>query len=228
MQIRHPAPGDRAAMCALWEEAFCADDFCNPFFDTLYRAENSLAAYINGELCAMLHSVFYRVDTPQQTLRGRYLYAAATAKAHRKQGLFTALHRAMADDTDADFLFLIPETAALREFYLRRGYTDFGIRQISDLPPGFAKATEPKGALYRRYLAAAAPPCLYMDEASFCLTVSDKLLFTSSHSPEIYIRTQEGYTSFGVIANARKTDPAALILSPGGVRAQIPLPFLLN
>ena len=62
----------------------------------------------------------------RQGYKGYYLYALATAPAHRGRGYLSALlayAKALARDKGREFLLLIPAGAALAEAYRRHGFT---------------------------------------------------------------------------------------------------------
>lgn len=92
MKIDYPAEEQIAGLRSLWKEAFGdTDAFLDIFWSTAFSADRCRCISIDGQVAAALYWFDCRFD-------GRpiaYIYAVATAKAFRKQGLC----RLLMDDT---------------------------------------------------------------------------------------------------------------------------------
>ena len=125
------------ALRALWREAFGdTDAFLDIFFETAFSPARSRALTENGELLAAL----YWFDCEINGAPLAYLYAIATAKAHRGKGLCTTLmkntHKHLASRGYA-YAVLVPGEASLFDFYRKMGYTAFSpARILTALPDG--------------------------------------------------------------------------------------------
>ncbi len=126
MTIDRPSPDLRPALRALWQEAFGdADAFLDSFEKYAFSEERCRCALIDGELAASL----YWFDCSVRGERVAYLYAIATARAYRSQGVCSALM----DDTHRHLsalgysgAVLVPGERWLFDFYARRGYAVCG------------------------------------------------------------------------------------------------------
>ena len=88
MRIDKPAPGSEAALRRLWQQAFHDDDaFLDIFFDVAFSHDRCRCVTIDGEIVAVL----YWFDCSCCGQRMAYLYAIATDKDRRGQGLCRAL-----------------------------------------------------------------------------------------------------------------------------------------
>ena len=108
---------------ALWQEAFGdTDAFLDGFSATAYAPERSKSIEINGKTVAAL----YWFDCRYGEEKLAYLYAVATAKSHRGQGL---CHRLMQDthrhlqENDYAGALLVPGNRELVNLYADMGYT---------------------------------------------------------------------------------------------------------
>ncbi len=122
MKIDYPIPSQTEELTALWQEAFGDTlEFIDGFFCTGFSPSRCRCLMVEGKIAAAL----YWFDVTLDNQRLAYLYAVATAKAHRGQGLF---HTLMAD-THAhlklrgyDGILLVPQTEAHRGLYAHLGY----------------------------------------------------------------------------------------------------------
>lgn len=162
MRIDHPLPQDMPQLRSLWQEAFGdTDAFLDAFFATGFAPERCLCMAEQGQLVAAL----YWFDTEFSQQKAAYLYAVATAKAHRGKGcchkLMDKLHAILAERGYCAAI-LVPGNQALRAFYARMGYRDFGgIRNtcaIAQAPAARMRKISGKeyGALRKKYLPAGA------------------------------------------------------------------------
>ena len=124
MKIDFPLPGQQPELVALWQEAFGdSEEFIDGFFCTGFSPSRCRCVTIDGKVVAAL----YWFEVTCEAQRFAYLYAVATAKAHRGKGIF---RRLMADAHDHlklrgyDGILLVPQTEQLRATYAAMGYTD--------------------------------------------------------------------------------------------------------
>lgn len=122
MKIDFPLPKQNEELMALWAEAFGdSEEFIDGFFCTGFSPSRCRCVTEDGKVIAAL----YWFDTTYNNQRFAYLYAVATAKSHRNQGICAQL---MAD-THAhlalrgyDGVLLVPQTEELRQMYASMGY----------------------------------------------------------------------------------------------------------
>lgn len=130
--IDAPKPADIPALRSLWKEAFGdTDAFLDTFARTAYSPARCRCVTVDGDVAAAL----YWFDCTHADRRIAYLYAVATARAHRGQGLCRALmedtHRHLTEQGYAGAM-LVPGSASLFDFYARMGYrTCTAVREIT-------------------------------------------------------------------------------------------------
>lgn len=113
---------DRLALRALWKEAFGdTDEFLNLFEQTAYSPKRARRLTVDGTCAAAL----YWFDCECDGQKIAYLYAIATAKAYRGQGLC----RMLMEDTHKHLrtlgytaAILVPSEESLFGFYEKLGY----------------------------------------------------------------------------------------------------------
>lgn len=120
MNIDHPT--ETAPLRQLWKEAFGdTDEFLDLFFSTAYHPDRCLQVVENGETAAAL----YWMDCEADGRKLAYLYAVATAKKFRRQGIFRKLmektHRILQNQGYSGIL-LVPGEESLASFYRPMGY----------------------------------------------------------------------------------------------------------
>jgi len=132
MKIDFPIPSQYGALAALWKEAFGdSEEFIDGFFYAGFSPSRCRCVTEDGEVIAAL----YWFDVTYRDQRFAYLYAVATAQAHRGKGIC----RTLLEDTHAhlklrgyDGVLLVPETESLRQMYGRFGYVpQTSIREFS-------------------------------------------------------------------------------------------------
>ena len=122
MTIESPTPSRVASLRSLWKEAFGdGDAFLDTFFATAYSPSRTRCMVEGGEVVSAL----YWFDVSLDGKRLAYLYAIATRKTHRGQGLC----RRLMDDVHARLkkagyagTLLVPSEPSLFDFYARMGY----------------------------------------------------------------------------------------------------------
>lgn len=126
MTIDRPRQEHIPALRALWREAFGdSEDFLDLFDQTAFSPDRCRCVIDDGEPIAAL----YWFDCECRGERMAYLYAIATAQAHRGKGLCSALM----EDTHHHLTafgyvgtILVPSEKSLFDFYARLGYQAFG------------------------------------------------------------------------------------------------------
>lgn len=124
MKIDFPIPAQGPELVKLWQEAFGDSvEFIEGFYCTGFSPSRCRCVSLNGQVAAAL----YWLDARWGDQRYAYLYAVATAKAHRGKGLC----RALMEDTHAhlalrgyDASLLVPQGEALRQMYRNMGYRE--------------------------------------------------------------------------------------------------------
>lgn len=122
MTIKQPYEGLIPSLRRLMREAFDdTEEFLNDFFALAYSPDRARCAVEDGEAVGAL----YWFDADLEGRRIAYLYAIATAKSHRGQGVC----RRLMEDTHAHLVrlgyegaLLVPSEPSLFGFYARFGY----------------------------------------------------------------------------------------------------------
>lgn len=125
MIIEHPVWEDIPALRALWKQAFGdTDAFLDSFFFLAFSTECALIAREDDKVVGAL----YWLDCLWGEKTLSYIYAVATDKDYRGQGVCKALmsqaHRQM--EKAGKGTILVPADDGLRAFYRHMGYRDFG------------------------------------------------------------------------------------------------------
>ena len=128
MNIDLPKSSYVPQLRALWKEAFGdTDEFLDTFFTAAYSADRCRCCTENGEVIAAL----YWFDCSYGDEKIAYIYAVATAKAHRGRGICKRLM----EDTHAYLsahaygaAMLVPGSEGLFAFYERLGTSHQRIR----------------------------------------------------------------------------------------------------
>lgn len=126
MNIKHPQYDEISLLRKLWQEAFGdTDAYLDTFFATAFAPERCLTAWEDGQLAAAL----YWLDCSCRGQPCAYLYAVATAKAFRGQGLCHALMEhahALLRQRGYSMAVLVPGSESLFRLYASMGYETFG------------------------------------------------------------------------------------------------------
>lgn len=140
MIIDHPRAEQESGLRRLWREAFGdSEAFLDIFWQTAYSSDRCRCVTMNGECAAAL----YWFDCQWNGAPLAYIYAVATGKAYRGQGLCHRLmedtHRHLAARGYAGAV-LVPGEESLFRFYERMGYRICsGVQTLT-----CAAATEPQ------------------------------------------------------------------------------------
>lgn len=158
MTIDRPNPTQTDALRSLWKEAFGdTDAFLDAFWTTAFDPQRCRCVHIKGKPVAAL----YWLDCSCAGRNLAYLYAVATAKEYRGQGLCKTLM----ENTHAHLknlgyagVVLVPGSEALFSMYAGMGYACFGgmdsVTGVWGLEPVTFHTVERStyGALRRRLL----------------------------------------------------------------------------
>lgn len=122
MIIDAPKREQLPALRSLWKEAFGdTDEFLDAFEQTAFRTDHCRCVTLNGETVAAL----YWFDCSFRERNIAYLYAIATAKTHRGQGICRALmedtHRHLRENGYRGAI-LVPDSKQLFDLYEKIGY----------------------------------------------------------------------------------------------------------
>ncbi|MBQ9118826.1 MAG: GNAT family N-acetyltransferase, partial [Lachnospiraceae bacterium] len=122
MNIDAPHQTQLPALRTLWQEAFGdTDAFLDAFFSTAFRTDHCCCVTLGNQVVAAL----YWLDCQYNNQQIAYLYAVATTKAFRRQGichkLIETTHRQLTSQGYKGAL-LVPATEELFHFYERMGY----------------------------------------------------------------------------------------------------------
>lgn len=122
MTIDRPLPQQIPDLRRLWKEAFGdTDDFLDIFFHRAFSYDRCRCVSIGGEVVSAL----YWFDCTWQNKKLAYIYAVATAKSHKGNGLCRALmessHRQLQKD-GYDGAILCPQNEGLFAMYGKFGY----------------------------------------------------------------------------------------------------------
>ena len=126
IELRHPRPGEEAALRALFTEAFGDEDFTDLFFQRGYSRERCLAAF-EGALLGALHWF----DCTLEGKKAAYVYGIAAFRHCRGRGIGSALIRAAVETLQREGyerILLVPAEESLFGYYER-----FGFRAVSTI-----------------------------------------------------------------------------------------------
>ena len=161
MTIRHPSDADIPALKRLWKQAFRdTDRLINNFFAIAYEPERCLCGYEADKPVAML----YWLDHSWREHKLAYVYAVATDRAYRGQGICTRLlDQAAACLKKRGYygIMLVPEDPELAGFYEKRGYQvatrlcHYTIPAVGEPDPELRRISWEDYAFYRSQLLPA-------------------------------------------------------------------------
>lgn len=124
--IRFAGEGDRPAIRMLFDLCFPdGSGFNEHFFRHVFRPADTLLAEEDGQLCAMLQMLPYRLSLNGKTGEATYIYGACTHPDHRRKHWMARLLEASFEiDRQRRRLasLLIPQEAWLFDFYRPFGY----------------------------------------------------------------------------------------------------------
>lgn len=133
--IRQPLDSDLPALISLWQEAFGdSEEEAAFYFRQRHQHQNMLVWQEGEQLAGMLSMLPLLLQSHAKSYRARYVYAVATARSHRGQGISTRLleaaHQAIEKEGGMASV-LVPAEPSLFDYYAKRGYhTAFMIDQL--------------------------------------------------------------------------------------------------
>lgn len=147
-------PGRIPALMDLWMEAFGeGKEEVLPFFCEIFPLCRAWQAEEGGTLCAMAYALPHTVRIGETAIPGAYLYAVATKKEYRGQGIASRLLQEMEQALRVEGfagLLLVPATAGLFAFYEKLGFLPFSFRDRMIIA---AEAGEAEGCSPEEYLS---------------------------------------------------------------------------
>ena len=178
MNIDMPLTSQLPALQTLWQEAFHdTKEFLDAFFHTAFSPDRCLTATVGNQTAAAL----YWFDCLYKEKRIAYLYAVATSKAFRGQGICHKLmentHRHL-QTLDYEGAVLVPGNMGLFQFYEGMGYKICGrIREFnciaSDDAVSLSEITQEAYAGLRRKLLPAGGILQEKENLAFLRTQAD-------------------------------------------------------
>jgi predicted N-acetyltransferase YhbS len=135
MKIDAPSATHIPHLRSLWKEAFGdTDAFLDAFFSVAFSPDRCRCVWEDGRPVSAL----YWLDHTCNGEKYAYIYAVATQKSHRRQGLCHALmahaHEDLAAAGYAGAL-LVPATEALAQYYAAMGYRFCAFRHVFTVLP---------------------------------------------------------------------------------------------
>ncbi|MBO5315773.1 MAG: GNAT family N-acetyltransferase [Clostridia bacterium] len=128
MNIDHPTPKHISGLKSLWKEAFGdSDEFINAFFDTAFSPDRCFAVAEGKDV----YSALYVLDCSLEKRKIAYIYAVATSKVQRGNGLCKRLMRYAHERLKAagyEGAVLVPGEKSLFDFYGSLGYITCGYK----------------------------------------------------------------------------------------------------
>lgn len=165
MEIRLSSPKYKEKMYSLWQSCFGDDrETIDMFFKNSFSYENAVICTDKSEVVSQLFLLPEKLSLGEKEYFAYYIYAAATAESYRKQGIMGSLLEftsALAADRKADYLFLVPATEKLFDYYEKFGfykalYADKTVFKLAGGEPLDIKSAEPsdikKAAIKREKL----------------------------------------------------------------------------
>lgn len=126
MKIDHPTAAQIPSLKQLWAQAFGdTQAFIDCFFRTAFSHKRSMCIASDEEVLAAA----YWLEVEFSGKPAAYVYAVATAPAHRGKGLCRKLMDAIHSHLETwgyAGVILVPGDDALRQMYGKLGYADFG------------------------------------------------------------------------------------------------------
>ena len=160
MRIDHPERSQIPALRALWKEAFGdTDAYLDLFFVRGFSQDKALCV-TDGDTVA---GALYWLDMAYCGGKIAYIYAVATAKSHRGQGLcrklMDATHRILQTQGYAAAV-LVPQDGGLAKMYAAMGYLPGGgIREVRCEAARTAMPLKPVSSdIYHRFRKELLPP----------------------------------------------------------------------
>lgn len=131
----------KAQMMNLWQATFHdSSEYISIVFDNYYNCNYSAVDIENGAVVASLLGVPYSFSIDGRKQRGLYLCGLATEPEYRRRGIMGRLIKEIGDRAKADgfdFLFLLPASDGLRDYYRNFNFVDFFFINTITIHPDF-------------------------------------------------------------------------------------------
>ncbi|MBQ8354224.1 MAG: GNAT family N-acetyltransferase [Oscillospiraceae bacterium] len=150
IELRHPHPGEEAALRELFTEAFGDEAFTDLFFAKGYSRSRCLVAFA-GELLAALHWFDCTLDGE----KAAYVYGIASFKAQRGRGIGSELIRGAVEklqELGYRRILLVPAGESLFGYYERFGFR--AVSTIREMEIGAGEALPIRRLTVSEYAAA--------------------------------------------------------------------------
>jgi ribosomal protein S18 acetylase RimI-like enzyme len=150
IELRHPRPGEEAALRELFTEAFGDEDFTALFFAKGYSPSRCLGAF-DGELLAALHWFVCSLDGE----RAAYVYGIAAFRHCRGRGIGSELIRGALgklQELGYRHILLVPAEESLFRYYERFGFQS--VSTIREVEIGAGEALPIRRLTVSEYAAA--------------------------------------------------------------------------
>lgn len=162
--LRPLTPDDTDAAVSLWQRCFDdAPDWIRRTMAAGRLMDCAVGAFDGGALCSAMYAV---PGLEYCGKRGAYLYALGTAPEARGRGLGGAVLEALAEHCfrdGAEFVVLMPGSAGLRDWYIRR-FSMLPLAPMADCPVPVPEPTASSGCCRPLDAAAyAAARCRFSD-----------------------------------------------------------------
>lgn len=119
-------PEDRPYLIELYNICFPGEEeYCEKFFELVWRPENTLVYRIDGKIVSMLQMFDLILTDGEREYTSYYIFAAATHPDYRGKYIMRELiAESEKIKSDKDFAVLIAASESLKTFYGRLGFKD--------------------------------------------------------------------------------------------------------
>ncbi|MFZ2538255.1 MAG: GNAT family N-acetyltransferase [Oscillospiraceae bacterium] len=125
-EIRNCNSSDIAGLKLLWAEVFHDDNqYIDHFFESIFSINNAFVAVDGNVPVAMMFMLPATLTVGKDAFLAGYIYAVATNKSYRGQGVMTKLERYVCQKaalSDVSVLALVPSNKSLIKMYKKLGY----------------------------------------------------------------------------------------------------------
>ena len=195
---------DIPGIAALWQQAFHETPLLPDF--------PCFVAEYGGKIVAMVHAWMQKLQAGK-TYTAAYLYAVATDKAFRGQGICRGLMAYAEKTLDADCCILVPAESSLFDFYEALGYETAFLRNKTSFPGGEEISMEEY--LQRREVLLSATAHVVYDDLSYAQSIYGLRFYrtdtgicaASEHFTAENLPADLGHSPCGMIKWLRKGEP---------------------
>ncbi len=124
--VRFANKEDLKTITGLWQSCFGdGEPYINNFLDNIFSGNNCFVYQAEEGIVSFLFLLESPFVSGEQTVKGAYIYAACTEKAHRGKGYMNSLMNYVAEyaaKNDYEILYLVPAENSLFDFYEKLGY----------------------------------------------------------------------------------------------------------